>query len=634
TFNLTYQERINGGIFNGVKYLFLTKFPRGRRQYLGRFYVALALVITLAFNYLPTLLSDIYPVITAFPEAKVHEVKISTAFIKTTSLQPNKTSVEDILSSVGVELEGRRFDRYTATPPPPLPCKLFSNLLNVNCSYEVVGLGLFHVTNWSLVVGTTQEVDGSRTLLNATIPNGEQFQYFNATTISDEYTLVRMFLDAGVATTYAFGDMSLPSPRSLESCLVRGDRTHRCVRHSLGYLLSEEWHTMLITRRVFTQTIFHTFNETYDTDKGSFQPNETIATLDCERFPTTTLTTMCTQLLSLGSPLSSRMHSIQQVIKDPDGTFHWDVVTFRVEFTMKNLTTTTHLSAEAFHLDIGVMYYNTTLDFIEAVKTIPYSNRALLQFMGRETFEATYILNATEVSDYDRTWIDWGFADEDIRNLTDFLLGGTILNNGAFIMREPALLSDVSGLVVALLFLAAALMVSLGFLVSREVDSMVHDPITEVLSQVLDLKHGVGPGEDAKAKFRMYRVANLKLVSSKQLNVNEPDTATAKANSTAAHATVIDSQQQHHTGTKRSSTIRRRKIYTLSMEVDADDELDAFDLLEYKSGASQHAGVPQSQPRTSSTFLLPCDPLPSSPPPIPPHPHPSTYMPYNIYGNS
>ncbi|KAF9317098.1 hypothetical protein BG003_001210 [Podila horticola] len=584
-FNLTYQERINGGIFNGVKYLFFTKFPRGRKHYLGRFYVAMALSVAFALNYLPTLLSDIYPVTAAFPDSKAHEMDISTTFMKTTSLQPNKTSVEDILSSVGIKLEGRRFDRYTATLPPPLPCKYFSNLLNVNCSHEAVGLGIFHETNWSLVVGPKEEVDGSQTLLNATAPDGEQFQYFNTTVVGDEFTLVRMFLDAGAATNYAFGDMLIPSPRSLESCLVRGDRTHRCVRHSLGYLLSQNWHAMLITRRVFTQTMFHTFNGTYDTFQGPFQPNETITTLDCKKFPTTTLTTMCSQLLSLGSPLSTRMHSMQQVIKDPDGTFHWDVVTFRVEFTLKDMKTITHLSAEAFHLDIGVLYYNTTLNFIETAKIIPYSNRALFQFMGRETFEATYILNSSAVSYYNRSWIDWGFSDKDMSNLTDFLLRGTILNNGVFVLRKPELMADVSVLVVALLFLAAALMVGLGFLVSREVGSMVHDPITEVLPQVLDLKHGVRPREDANANFRSYRVANLKLVSSKNLNDNGPDTTTANANTTAAH---VD--------TKSSSTFRGRKIYTLRMEVDTDDELDAFDLFEYRNGASCI--------KTSSTWIM------------------------------
>ncbi|KAF9379256.1 hypothetical protein CPC16_010842 [Podila verticillata] len=525
TFNLTYQERINGGIFNGVKYLFFTKFPRGRRQYLGRFYVALALAVAFALNYLPTLLSDIYPVTAAFPESKAHEMEISTAFMKTTSLQPNKTSVEDILSGVGVELEGRRFDRYTATLPPPLPYKYFSILLNVNCSHEIVGLGIFHKTNWSLVVGSN-EVDGSQTLLNGTTPDGEQFQYFNTTVVGDEFTLVKMFLDAGAATNYAFNDMSLPKISNSDAY----DHVHAASQSGIT----------------------------------SQHPDALYAAGD----------------------------------QEPRWQFHWDVVTFRLEFTMKDLETITHLTAEALHLDIGVMYYNTTLNFIEAAKTFPYSNRAMLQFMGRETFEATYILNSTAVSYYNRSWIDWGFSDEDMRNLTDFLLMGTILNNGVFVMRKPALMADVSVLVVALLFLGAALMVGLGFLVSREIDSMVHDPITEVLPQVLDLKHGVGPREDANANFRTYRVANLELVSSKKLNDNGPDTTTANTNTTVAHATGIDSQQQDHADTISTSTIRRRKIYTLRMEVDTDDELDSFDLFEYRNGASQHAAVPYTRFRS------------------------------------
>lgn len=41
TYNLTNLEGINGGFLDRVNYIFFTKFPSRRQEYLGRFYVAL-----------------------------------------------------------------------------------------------------------------------------------------------------------------------------------------------------------------------------------------------------------------------------------------------------------------------------------------------------------------------------------------------------------------------------------------------------------------------------------------------------------------------------------------------------------------------------------------------------------------
>ncbi|KAF9584203.1 hypothetical protein BGW38_007238 [Lunasporangiospora selenospora] len=516
SYNITHQERIKSGVSDRFKYIFLTKFPRGRKQRLGRFYVALALIVSLALNYLSTLLSALYPVSITFRGDTAHNLEISTAFMKTTELQPNKTSVEEILNRIGVDLNGRQFGHYTTTFPQPVPCKRIGVKQNVNCTFEIARIGLLYNTTWSFVVGA-RIVDGSQSPINATTPDGGQFQYFNTSIIGDDFTLVRMFTNLGEANAGDFQDMLLPSPRSLESCLLMHDRTHRCVRHSLGYLLSSKFQAMLITRRVFVQTIFHNFELLYETDEERFQPNETIAGLDCNRFPTATLTTMCTQLRSLGSPYSDRVHSIQQLVKDPDGSFHWDVIMFSVEVTTPNVTYT-HLVAQAFHLDASIKAYNTSFDFLEAVKTIPYDNRLGVQFIGRETFEATNILNASAVPIYDRSWINWGFSDADMHNLTDFLLRGTLLNNGVFVMRSPELLADIPNLVIALFFVVSAIMVIVGKIISIGVDPMVHKPITEILPQLVEKMRGDGPGEDGKAKFHENCVANLTLVASKSSN--------------------------------------------------------------------------------------------------------------------
>jgi hypothetical protein len=123
TYNVTYLERINGGVLSRINYLCFSKFPSRRKHHLGRFFVALTLVITTALTYLPTLLSSVFPVRPTFLESNQQPFHVpATKVLKPTSLSPGHTTVEDILLGMGLSLNGSEFKSYSAKPSALQPC--------------------------------------------------------------------------------------------------------------------------------------------------------------------------------------------------------------------------------------------------------------------------------------------------------------------------------------------------------------------------------------------------------------------------------------------------------------------------------------------------------------------------------
>ncbi|KAG0076112.1 hypothetical protein BGZ93_001369 [Podila epicladia] len=281
---------------------------------------------------------------------------------------------------------------------------------------------------------------------------------------------------------------------------------------------------------------------------------------------------------------------------DQNGRTHWDIVTTRVDSALSwnYINNTLLLTLEAFHLDVGAEYYNSTLDEYKATLAVQDDNIAILQFMGRETFEATYLVPNRAVSLYNHSWVDWGFSKDDVRNLTTFLLGGTMLNSGTLMMQIPVLLANVSDLTVGFLFGASLIMVGLGWFLSRGVDSVVCDPITEVLPKVLDYKRPNNRKEEAVPSLRYRRVANLTLVSShisKKFSL-APDRSPLQD---------VDTENDR----KWTAAAHKTKTLLLRMEVDSDDdEINAVELFETMTkGHLQESSNVQGQTDCSVALL-------------------------------
>ncbi|KAG0256474.1 hypothetical protein DFQ27_005692 [Actinomortierella ambigua] len=581
TYNLTYQERINGGFLNGISYLFFTEFQRNRKHVRGRLYVALTLTISVALTFLPTLLSKLYPVKPTFLPSSMQELDVAHQFIKTTNIAPGQTSVENILFSMGIQLNGSVFDRYVAPVPRQEPCQPFPNIKSnstVLCVDDKVSIGGFPKDNQSLFAGYRHDGIGFDKPLNA-IHAGSQFKYFNLSNLANEYTTVDMFRNTAQVFAGDLQDMDAPGSNSIAACFLRGDSINRCIRHSLGYFLSEKFNLYLISRRAFSQTHHQILDQIYDFNNPQNIDPHVNVTFDCKIFPTSTLETMCRQLNSLGAPPLSQVFSMQKRTRDSDGTTRWDIITTYVGyFVPSDLKRRRYtLAMEAFHIEVNITSYNTTINQEKAME-VTRGLHSFLSFMGQEVFETTHTVDEVEAElAYDRSWLDRGFSDDDIRNLTNFIILGTLLNNGTIMLQTPLLLANIPNLAVGLLLGSALLMVVLGFVSSRKIDSAVRDPLTEMFPMVLAPKNQ--PSDEPKnfvislwLRFRYFfrkrRVANIALLP-------QTDGYASDNNNDATSDRTI-------------------KMFRLHMEIDGESKEDAIQMLERVRSSEDNVSSQQS----------------------------------------
>ncbi|KAK3836840.1 MAG: hypothetical protein J3R72DRAFT_493494 [Linnemannia gamsii] len=429
TYNLTYLECINGGFFARVNYILFTKYPSHRQQHLGRFYVALALLVSLALTYLPALLSDI---------------------------------TSNILAAMGLSAEGQKY--------------------NLNKPH-----------------GRILALSNDNPISSEPIRTNSSHECYNLTAILS--LLWRCF------AVWRFKESWLNGPRSLEYLLRSRLYRNNCARSSIGYLRMFEKQPAIITRRMLWQNI----------DKSSPKP---VDVANCSQLSTTGLRAMCLQVISL--PTSNdegRMFSLQSRTTDDDGGLLYEVIT-------KHITSSESLGIrdsdmfvlEAMSVQTRLVVYDVVVN--EAEWQALKASFDLMEFDEQEIFETTNVIRI--FGDSPKIPIDWehhNWSSDDYKNLTYFLLGGTLLNDTTLLVRKPELLADVSNLIVVLLFCASLLMIVPGFIVSRGIPSMIRDPLTEVLHEVYASssknKNSV-LGNNKKVprlSFRNHRVANLLLES-------------------------------------------------------------------------------------------------------------------------
>ncbi|KAG0279244.1 hypothetical protein BGZ95_001833 [Linnemannia exigua] len=562
TYNLTTLERINGGFLSKLNFILFTKFPSRRKQYLGRFYVALALIVSLALNLVPFWLSELYTVEPIALESNIQPYNVSTQFIKITSLSPNRTNVDDILLGMAVSLDGSVFHNYSAIPAKPCPsnvCPAYAQQLFITATSEAAA---------------NIQKDLNIRGLNFTTSTGQYFEYFAMkSNAANSYALVEMF--ANMAQNGAFHTDRVIGSRSIETCLVRTLRNNRCVRHSLAF--REDFDDLfLISRRVVTQTVVHFM----DDDLPLYTKGNKYPIPDCTRFATPTLQTMCSHIISIGYPSPDGMYSLQQNTTTPN-SIHYDVVisTLLPETVVNSM----YWSLESFSLDIEVQTYttNNTVNLLDI--TGGSNSTGLLKdedrtSQGQELFEATYFVPST-IDLHNHSWADWGFSQEDKKNLTDFLFGGTMLNNGTLNVIKPDLLANVSEIVVGLLFGASLLMVLLGLVVSYGTPSVVFDPITEVLYQMWASKKDFPAADKKKSSMftlRKRQVANLVLEPQQDGAAQFLENSSSSSDDpTQTPSSPLRPQEPYST--------QRPQAINLRVEVGSDGEEDAIRLLEWRN---------------------------------------------------
>ncbi|KAG0370568.1 hypothetical protein BGX24_001981 [Mortierella sp. AD032] len=549
TYNLTYLERINGGFVSRVNYLFFTEFSPNHKHSLGRLYVFLALV-TMTFTYLSSLLSGLYPIQPTNLSTHLQRIDLNTTLLQTTSLTPGLTSPDNILSDMGLSLNGAKFHNYSLSPPPPNLCKVIDKQ-SVDCSGDIWTDSTTQYEEWPVIFAhNTKGLTEEDTLLrNGITQSGESFQYFNASASKHGGAVVDMYNYLDFSTLGEQDVSTREASRSLESCLFRGYDTRRCVRHSVSYFFPPTRNRIgLINRRAVFQSI-----------SGN--------NASCDQFSTLAARTLCGYLDGLERSHDERVYATQQRTSDSNGRIHWDVVSLYMH--------SQHLYFEAFSLDTSITVFNITKDdyrWEEVVKQVDSISYPDLYLSG-EVFEATYFV-PENLNQLNHTWASWGFSSNDLSNLTHFLLGGTLMNNGAIFNMPPLQLANVSEVTIGLLFGASLIMFALGLAFSRGTPSAICNPISEVLYEAMAAKKEKTTLPSNKSSSiltsRKRQVANLKWVP--QLDGGKEQDS---SNATTDHELLTEQVQQSR------PPRQLRHTFTLHIGIDSDDEdEDTIQLLE------------------------------------------------------
>ncbi|KAG0264869.1 hypothetical protein BGZ95_003513, partial [Linnemannia exigua] len=234
SYNLTYLERINGGVITRINYLFFTKFPSKRKHRLGRLFVLLSLIVTTALTYLSALFNKLYPLTpTVLDSFTPIPLNVTDRAFKISSLEPGKTSVEDILLSIGLPLNGSAFASYSSNPATTFPCQPTPQ--GAACDGPERTLVQYRGVNASqpISLGFQKFNSDSSILLNHTAPDvGLFFVWVTESNRWNTYAGLEMYrfaaFDSDLGIDWASGS------RSLEQCLIRDASNKACVRHSFG----------------------------------------------------------------------------------------------------------------------------------------------------------------------------------------------------------------------------------------------------------------------------------------------------------------------------------------------------------------------------------------------------------------
>lgn len=445
---------------------------------------------------------------------------------------------------MGVPLDGSKFIRYTVDFPPRESCRWGAQDNKIgflDCGRSRIfddSDALYPIQ--PLAAGKDGDMGKNYARQRSSTQEGVEFEFFNfSSNVGLSNVMVEMYERAAWVWKPANG------PLSVEQCLRRRYRDHRCIRDSIGYRREErDDGSFVFYRRIFVQTI------------AGRLPTDGRPDLDCRKVATPALETMCEQIKGLGSPYprTRNMYSIENKTQDAAGHVHWDVVATYGWTENDSIATT--MFFEAFSLDMHIDKYKTTVDSVGLDTVKNDTTQARMEVDEVEVFEATYLV-PDSAGPYNRSWIERGFSENDKMTLIEFLLRGTLLNRGKLVVLEGELLANVSVVAVTMLFAASVLVVLLGLIISRGVPAIIRQPFTEILREASDSnKYLPVDKKRSLLSLQRNRVANLVFeIHDKQDVVDDMVAQTPPPS-------------------------LRRRLIALRMEIDSDNEDDTLKLLE------------------------------------------------------
>ncbi|KAF9349135.1 hypothetical protein BGX26_012530 [Mortierella sp. AD094] len=458
TYNLTYMERIDAGVLSKLHYIFMARLTT-KKYVFGRVMVLIALIISIALTALPTLLNKIYPVQTVYLPSNNRRVSFDYNRLQLTKVEPKATDISILMQSMGIPATNERFFEFRG---PSLPVSQCTHALDANLDANVmrcfgnsnttVKLGTFYDANTAFLYDTETSV----TLMspNTSISsNNSSYRYFQMKVDIDNLARVYGNLSPVFQTdandTFIW-DGYENGVRSLEGCVALTSSYRQCVRNSLGYIVVQGEGVLVIKKKLIYEGVVSYQMRNMSNQDGGF----------CSRLATPNLREMC-DLTGWNWP-ETGMFGYQSMINTTQG-IRFDILWLGHQFG-------------AISLDISVVGYAGTLNTTELWAN--YTKTTNL--WGQELFEATKIYLGAEYQN-SSNWFNWGFSQNDIDNMTSFLIHGSPMFGGSIVLTRGELLAEIPGLFLGMIIGSIVLMFFIGYMVGRGVDPVVGLPLSEII---------------------------------------------------------------------------------------------------------------------------------------------------------
>ncbi|KAF9349136.1 hypothetical protein BGX26_012531 [Mortierella sp. AD094] len=481
------MERIGGGILSRLKYIFMVRFTTNKHHF-GRAMVLVAFIISMALTALPTVLNSIYPVKDIYVDFNNENVFYDYKDLRLVDVEPDGTDIVKLMDALGMDTIEIRFLDYNRAPVPVSQCTLSlvedsggNDMYCFGNSSTTVNFGT--IANPSTVFLYNTNIPGLMPNMSIS-PNNSNYKYFQ---MSDIDNLVPAYTNIGPVSAYSskgyISDDFENGVRSLESCLAMTTSTRQCVRNTLSYLVIDGEGVLIVMKKLIYEGVSVT--KAPGQDSGF-----------CDRLANQNLRDMCA-LASWKWGTAGGLIGYQSTTNTTQG----------IRFDTLWLGNQQSGQFGAISLDISVVGYSGTPNTIKLPNISSNStNDTAMSLWGQELFEATKIHVSNDYQN-NSDWFNWGFSQDDINNMTNFLIQGGPMFNGGLVLAQGQLLAKIPasflgatvGLIVLLFFI--------GYMVGRGVDPAMNRPISETLAALVKTTSDSKPSHFWSKK----EVANLTL---------------------------------------------------------------------------------------------------------------------------
>ncbi|KAF9360856.1 hypothetical protein BGX34_007456 [Mortierella sp. NVP85] len=474
-YNLTYIERVNAGILSKLRYIFWTKFSNEKSHAFGRIMVLIALVVSAALTWLPTLLNQLYRYEPTYLPQNNKDYTLNYKQLRLTKVEPNHIDISQLLINMSVVSNSSRFYGYKGSLPTMTPCthSPSNNAAGGTSHHQGILMTCFGDTTVSLG--------------NISDPKVSALDYSNdpmrvppeTPSATNNYTFYPIYVKSGpvnlnmVYATLApvssgdFYEDSENGIQSIDNCVAYNGKSRQCVRNTLGYLIIDQKGILVVQKKFVYQ------GGTGDQDGSDI----------CDQLATPIWQTMC-KARDTGTFGKTGFQNLTMTERGARWDIFWGEGT-----SLGGSYTQVSRDFGALSLEISIMGYMDparipdTAEIRQMIKD-RQGNKDPTCFWGQELFEATRIYT-TSNRQTGSQWVNYGFSPEEITKMTSLILLGSPAYHGSITMTESEILARVPNWVLFLLVGMTIVLAALGYIAGWNVASEMGLPFSEVIPRTV-----------------------------------------------------------------------------------------------------------------------------------------------------